>query len=261
MPTNRRWLIEFYSDHLGSSWETTCDTIRRVAIRSFGWTTPPTWHTEWSPWTTASPRRSTRGKRCCKGSVPLVYICILLQRNKLNRSEFDAFKNQHNDLFDRLAALERHLEDMRSRQKTVRSDRRFRFFADRQNDSNRVSPNVDRNVASTAMITRVSSSRSICSFWRLPERKCLTLFARHSSHSLRAFYTKASLFKCNFHPSNLWRCCLPWTTCAGFYGDSCFYCSFNRVRSMPYEDQIECWSSKHDWEDTFEGKDFLFALE
>ncbi|CAF2052883.1 unnamed protein product [Rotaria magnacalcarata] len=34
-----------------------------------------------------------------------------LERKKLNRDEFDAFKNQHDDLFDRLAAVERDFND------------------------------------------------------------------------------------------------------------------------------------------------------
>ncbi|CAF2396532.1 unnamed protein product [Rotaria sp. Silwood2] len=38
-----------------------------------------------------------------------------LERKKLNRDEFDAFKNQFNNLFDRLAALERDFDDILSK--------------------------------------------------------------------------------------------------------------------------------------------------
>ncbi|CAF5181160.1 unnamed protein product, partial [Rotaria magnacalcarata] len=42
-----------------------------------------------------------------------------LERKKLNRDEFDAFKNQHDDLFDRLAALERDFNDGLSKRQNV----------------------------------------------------------------------------------------------------------------------------------------------
>ena len=62
----------------------------------------------------------------------------------------------------------------------------------RLNYSSRISSDVDRNVASTAMLPRVSPDSGVYSFWSLPERKCSTLFARHSSHSFRSLYTRAS---------------------------------------------------------------------
>ncbi|CAF4757450.1 unnamed protein product, partial [Rotaria magnacalcarata] len=40
-------------------------------------------------------------------------------RKKLNRDEFDAFKNQHDDLFDRLAAVERDFNDGLSKRQNV----------------------------------------------------------------------------------------------------------------------------------------------
>ncbi|CAF0775858.1 unnamed protein product [Rotaria sordida] len=41
-----------------------------------------------------------------------------LERKKLNRDEFDAFKNQFNNLFDRLAVLERDFDDILSKRTT-----------------------------------------------------------------------------------------------------------------------------------------------
>ncbi len=52
---------------------------------------------------------------------------FFFQRKKLNREEFEAFKNQQNDLFDRLAALERSINDLRS-QPTVVSDEKKNIY-------------------------------------------------------------------------------------------------------------------------------------
>lgn len=49
------------------------------------------------------------------------------QQNKLNREEFEAFKNQYNDLFNRLAALERSIKDLQSQGKSVRNEK-IQFF-------------------------------------------------------------------------------------------------------------------------------------
>jgi len=46
----------------------------------------------------------------------------------LNRDEFDAFKTEQNDLFDRLAALERDLEQIQTHLKSVRNSMSMFFF-------------------------------------------------------------------------------------------------------------------------------------
>ncbi|CAF0805235.1 unnamed protein product [Adineta steineri] len=50
-----------------------------------------------------------------------------LENKKLNRDEFDAFKNQHEDLLDRLIALERGLQDILSKrtESPVKDDRQL----------------------------------------------------------------------------------------------------------------------------------------
>ncbi len=51
---------------------------------------------------------------------------FVFQKKKLNREEFEAFKKQQHDLFDRLAALERSINDLRS-QPTIVSDEKNIF--------------------------------------------------------------------------------------------------------------------------------------
>ena len=46
-------------------------------------------------------------------------ISFFFQKKKLNREEFDAFRKQQNDLFDRIAALERSIDALRSSRTTV----------------------------------------------------------------------------------------------------------------------------------------------
>jgi hypothetical protein len=58
----------------------------------------------------------------------LFYSIVSFQKKKLNRDEFDAFKNQENDLFDRLAALERDYHDNQSKRRTVSNTDPFVFF-------------------------------------------------------------------------------------------------------------------------------------
>jgi hypothetical protein len=46
---------------------------------------------------------------------------IVLQKKKLNRDEFEAFRNQQTDLLSRLAALERDIDDIRLQRNNVRA--------------------------------------------------------------------------------------------------------------------------------------------
>ena len=48
-------------------------------------------------------------------------LFLLSQKKKLNRDEFEAFRNQQNDLLSRLAALERDIDDIRLHRNNVRT--------------------------------------------------------------------------------------------------------------------------------------------